>query len=214
MAALPISYRDIITPYNIYGEEKVGVTSSANNRIYVARQGGYRYRMQLTLRPFTLLKGSDGVKFETIKIHLMEFPSFSVPMFNTVSNEITGTPEVLASATTGLNGVSDNQVKMDGATYTGDFQPGQYIQFSNKNKVYQVRSYDNIDNIITLVQPLRQNLESGGTVYLNYQALDYDNASFNGVMGEFVNEDFGESVSRIEDGVLARINTLALVENL
>ena len=45
MATLPIGYRDIITPYNPFAEEKAFITSSANNRAYVARAGGFRYSL-------------------------------------------------------------------------------------------------------------------------------------------------------------------------
>lgn len=210
MAALPIGYRDIITPYNVFSEEKTFLTTSANNRVYVARAGGYRYRVALNIRPFTLLKQSDSDQFELIRIHLAKYPFFSVPIFNTIVNEVSGTVLVDQAAPSGYNSVGDYDVKLT-ATPTGSFKPGQYIRFANKNKVYQVESHSGTD--ITLVQRLRQNLLVGDDE-LYYDELDYNGDSFNGVMGDFLNEDFGNAIAGVQDGVLGRINTLSLIENL
>ena len=212
MAALPISVRDIITPYSVYPEQKATVVPAANNRVYVTSQGGYRYRMTLNVRPFTVLRQEDSIAFEALRIHLARAARFEVPMINLVPNGITPGSTLTVTPLVNHNGPGMYDVNIAEGESFGTFGHGQYIQFSNRSKAYQIFSHTG--NNIKLIHPLRHNLIDGGTTTINYAALDANNTPFNGIMGSFVNEDFGNVATTIDSGVLAKVNQLSLIESV
>jgi hypothetical protein len=222
MAALPIGIRDIITPYMVYGEEQAEIVQSANNRVYVSRGGGYRYRMTLNLRPFNILNkthelgnsNSDAARFEYIRAKLTKYPQLDLPIINTIQNEIAGTAMVAYDDDHNRPGVYTVQV--DNLSFTGRFQSGQYIKFGapqGKEKVYQVEEYNYLTGVITLTQRLRQWVQTPARSII-YSEVDGLNIPFDGVMAGFVNEDFGHPVARIDDGIHGIIGPLSLIENI
>jgi len=213
-STLPISVREISTPYTVWGEENVNIVESSNNKIYISRGGGFRYRVTLNIIPFNILSSESAVRFEFLRAYLTRNPSFSIPILNTIPNQIVGSPEVIASFTDNEPGF--DTVLVDTGTFTGDFQPGQYIKFSNKEKVYQVGDYNSGTGVITLTQKLRQkvNPENAINKTISYAGVDYYGTAFDGITGSFVNEDFGNPVASIDDGILGRISPLVLIENI
>jgi len=210
MALLPINVSHIITPYLVYGEENTSVLQAVNNRVYVSRGGGYRYKVTLSLRPFTILSSEDATIFEGIRMFLTKYPQMDIPVLNVVDNLIPAidVPEILDHAT--YNQPGQYVVYHDPTSYSNNFTPGQFISFSNKAKVYQIESISG--NNLTLTQRLRQTLTSAHTI--NHVGYDTSNVLFNGVTGGFVNEDFGNPVASINGGILGQINTLSLIENI
>jgi len=223
MAALPIRLRDIVTPYLVWGEEKADIISAANNRLYVTRGGGYRYRIRLNIRPFNILAQDQQVRFEALRAFLTKYPQFSVPIINTVPNNVSDAGLYNIDTPDGThNEVGGYTVKVPASSWStlGQFNPGQYIKFSDKAKVYQVESQNS--NIITLTQRIRNKLDGSENIIfqepiapsVNYFGIQWSNENFNGVMCDVVNEDFGNPSGSVEDGILGNINTLVLLESI
>ena len=208
MAELPISIRDIITPYDLFGEEVAEVYQSSNNRVYVARGGGYRYSLNLNIKPMSILSTTESVKFETVRAFLTKNPQMEIPIFNVVPNTVTGTATCQADAIHGQPGAYT--VKINAGSYGGGpFQTGQYVTFGVKAKIYQIESYS--AEILTLVQRLRHTVTAGDVI--GY-AGNFGGVDFNGIVGGFVNQDFGNRTARIEGGILGQIGPLSLIENI
>ena len=219
MAALPFPYTDIITPYNVWGEESSSILQSINQRVYVTRRGGYRYKMTLSLRPYTLLSEDDSAQFDLLRTFLTKYPQFSVPMLNNQLNTFDdlGVPVTVEDMTGDdtYNVPGAYKVRIPGTGWSGQFYPGQYIKFSDKDKVYQVEEQNGQD--IVLAQRLRQTLNPVGinpAADIIYEEADGINLPFNGVMCGMVNEDFGYSNGQVTDGVLGQIGPLSLIENI
>ena len=208
---LPITDRDIITPYVVAAEEPAAVSVALNNTVRVVRSIAHRFVATLTLRPYRALiyehdaatisgelPADQGQKIATF---LAKNPSFQMPVFNNRPN-----PNTAGVTTSGANVVNDYTINV-----TSDiFFIGQYIRFNGFTKLYQIADVG--VGTITLAQPLRHAVSSLTPII--YKET-YDNGTtFNGVMGTFTNLDFGLPLQRVEGGVLMEIGPLNLVETL
>jgi len=220
MKILPITARDISTPYSVSSEEPARVQVAANRTISVSRSIAHHMLMTLTLIPYRYLIYSrldlqpeieanrlPADKGRQLATFLNQNASFLVPVFNNRPNPFINS---IIPITVAIEAnISDYEVEVDVAD--GLF-PGQYIRFENKAKLYQIASVNSLQLKITLVNPLRSKVPLG-TKIITAETL-YDGTVFNGVLGAFVNSDFGVSLQKVENGVLAEIGPLSLKENL
>lgn len=201
MATLPISWRDIATPYQLLNEERADFLQAADNTPTVVRQGGARFALALSLVPMSEV--SRSLDIETIEAFLDAEPVFDVPLVNKRASQTSGTYTVNA-----IRSVGDLTIPV--VAGAGGFHVGQLIRFNGKGKVYRVRSFSG--GTITLTKPLRQSLSLGQAVI--HAETDGAGAAFDGVLGNFTNLDFGNTAPRVEDSIINYFGPMRLVESL
>jgi len=209
MAYLPINVHDVVTPYNIGPEEAAELVMTSSNKAAISRRGGFVYSLTMGITPFNLLTKSSNETYWNIVGSLSLNPYLYVPVFNIAPTEsfVAGTDKL------GISGSA--KVGSTTLTVAGEIlRPGQFLKIGNKTKIYQVASHEK--GILTLSKPLSQNVSSGDNLILSeaYTQGDMEDEFFDGVFGYFVNEDFGMTVNRIEDGILGKIGPLKFKEKL
>jgi hypothetical protein len=232
MSYLPIAKRDIVTPFNIAAGESASLVVTANNKASFARRGGFHYSLTMGIRPYNLLIDSQNYTYWDIVTFLNTNPFFYVPIFNmretrvfAVSPTITVNGDHLpGDYTVNINGMTGGTATNDPLYNAADpsstpaltLRPGEFIKFAGKDKVYQVRSH--VGNVVTLIQPLVAAVSNTTAVtykeQLNQAGHPLNGVTFSGVFGKFINEDFGNPINRIEDGILGSIGPLKLKEKL
>jgi len=201
MSNLPINKSDIITPFNISASENVDIVTAANNKTSLARRGGFHYLLTMGIRPYSVIKDKDNEKYWSIVTFLNRYPFFYVPLYNLIEPTVTG------SVSTGGGSIGDTQLTVS----AGGFRPGMFIKFAGKDKIYQIAVAGS--STITLAHPLVATVPNGTSVIYK-ETNTVDGLQMNGIYGKFINEDFGNPVNRIEDGILGRIGPLSLKEKL
>ena len=207
MASLPIAHTEIVTPYVINEDEVVDILDTANHTTAVVRQGGQRFSISASLAPIHI--GRDPGHFAEIDVFLAANPTFEFPVKNVA-------PVTLATTvtTSQARSVGDTTVTVTlGAAGQGAPVAGQFITFAGSNKIYRILSYASggaTTGTITLTKPLRQSVSNSALVTTT--GTDGKGNSFSGVMGTFVNVDFGAPMHRIDDSVLARFGPFQLIE--
>lgn len=210
MATLPISVSRIMTPYRLNEDETASFTESASGSTKVVRHGGHRLSLSLAIEPINILNEPEF--YAELDMFLVTYPFFAVPIQNSVETTLSTTVTVTAAAAVGSLTIS---VRL-GAANKGSPVPGQFIRVGpTKTKVYRVASYTpstTTAGVITLTKPLRHAATPNQVVV--WDGKDGTDSSFSGVLGVFVNPDFGHPLHRIESGVLAKFGPLELVEYL
>ena len=209
MAYLPISIHDVVTPYNVGPEEAAELVMTSSNKASISRRGGFVYSLTMGITPFNLLTKSSNETYWNIVGSLSLNPYIYVPVFNIAPTE----SFVDGKSTLSISGaakVGSDTLLVSGAT----LRPGQFVRITSKTKIYQVASHDG--STLILSKPLSQNVTAGDTLTISETYSDGDLAGqpFDGVHGYFVNEDFGMTVNRIEDGILGKIGPLKFKEKL
>lgn len=211
MSYLPITMRDIVTPFNISSGESASLVNTASNKASFVRNGGFHFTLTMGIRPYNLRVGEQNKRYWEIVTYLSANPFFKVPLINMYRAPIYDTaPQITVN---GEHLPGDNTVSV---TSTSEkLYPGTFIRFSNKDKVYQVLSHPSGSNTVTLSHPLAAKVPAG--TELIYDEADQflnDGTMLQGVYGKFLNEDFGNPVNRIEDGIIGNIGPLSLKEKL
>ncbi len=201
MAKLPISWRDIATPYQPRHEEEVDVLQAADRSPTIVRQGSHSVSLALSLVPMNQLQ--RGADIEALATFLDTYPVFQVPLVNKNPSATSGTYTVSV-----IRNVGDLTVPVVGGA--GGFHVGQGIRFLGKGKVYKVADFT--AGTITLNKPLRQNLSAGQEVV--YAETDARAETFDGVNGTFTNLDFGLTAPRVEDAIINYFGPIRLLESL
>ena len=213
MSYLPIAKRDIVTPFNIAAGESASLVVTANNKASLVRQGGFHYSLTMGIRPYNLLVDSQNYTYWDVVTFLNTEPYFYVPIFNMRETEIFAAAPTITTVGTHAPGVQTITIAGYGAN---SFRPGEFIKLGNKNKIYQVRSH--AGNQLSLAQPLLSDLPTGSAVIyketLSQVGHPMNGVAFSGVFGYFINEDFGNPINRIEDGIIGNIGPLKLKEKL
>jgi len=209
MALLPISKKDITTPYNVSTEEAAELVITSSNRASVARRGGFCFSMVMGVRPYNLLQDKDNTRYWSIATTLARYPYLQIPIYNIIASpgfnpKLTNLPFLTVSIAA-LPGDSEVVLTND---VSSALRVGQFISFGDKSKVYQVARIDK--SKIELSHPLVQHVPQ--LEPLNYMCKDYYGNNVDGVMGYFVNEDFGNPVCSIDDGILGNIGPLKFRE--
>jgi hypothetical protein len=200
MALLPITMLDIITPYMVASEETITMVTAANRKQAVVRSLSHQFTMKLQLKPINVRTHSS--RYYELITFLTKNSSFEVPIMNLFDNTVTGTITVSGSHVVGDDSISCNNSSL--------FQPGQFIRFSNKSKLYQVQYASG--GLLYLSHGLRHAVPNATTI--TYADTYYDSTALNGVRATFINDDFGSVYGSIEDGVLGTFATLTLKEDL
>jgi len=208
---LPITLGDIITPYNISPIEAADIVVAASGRSTVVRRGGFVFAAQLNIKPINILSSAN--RFWEIVTFLNSNAIFTIPCHNIAPS---GVPSGVNVQVAAIASVGEVAIEVNTTGYT--FNPGQYIKFdTGHTKLYQVMAHQvGATDVITLSQPLVQNLTTSNRVVFEAQPTTeyYGNTPLDGVMGLFINEDYGSPQHRIEDGILGRVNPLALREKV
>ena len=214
MATLPITIRDIVTPFSLNSEENVTISTATNRTMVIGRSISSQWSLLLNLKPYRMQVYTQtpqpdysstpltSDRFHAISSFLAREPVFKVPIYNNRPNELPPTPAVTLTAEVGERDVS--------VTFRTDFRVGQYIRFSGFNKMYQVAAINPTN--ITLTQALRQRVTAGTAII--YSETDYNGDAFNGVLCNFLNMDFGSVLHGIDNGVLGTIGPIKLREFL
>lgn len=200
MATLPVSLLQIITPHGLHPEERADVVGEAANRPRVTPLGGTRYALNLSLAPINIVH--DPATYNELRTFLAKHPLFSVPLESLGPGSATGVWTVSGPHLVGATDIT--------VTGTGSMKPGQLLQFGIKEKVYEVE--DSAANVITLAQPLRQNLSDGDAI--TYTATTAKGEAFTGVLGLFEHLDYGNPFHTVDGGVVARFGPLRLAESI
>jgi len=203
MAFLPIYISDIVTPYNIGVNEAADLVIAANNKSSIVRRAGYYYSAVIGIKDRNMRANADS--FWRIVSFMAANPKFSVPLHNMQASNVR--PEQVVNVTV-LAPVNAKSLTI--SSISERFNPGQYIKFANKPKLYQVLSH--VGNILSLMQPLSAAVPASTRII--FKETGYDGEVFNGIMGEFLNEDFGIPNYKIEDGLIGSIGPLTLREVL
>lgn len=203
MATLPIAVSQIGLPWQVHVEENVDILQSANNTPQVVSHGGWRLAVSLNIVPVNSV--ADPATVEEIATFLEANSVFDLPLLNQSANTMSGSWTV-----DGAHSVGDTTIVVNPGTGTPN--PGQYIRFGSKKKVYRVASYGGSPTTITLTKPLRQALADTDTI--TYTGTDGKSNAFDGVLGEFVNLDFGGTTHNLDDALVARFGPFKLVESL
>lgn len=191
----------MVFPYNPNEDEISDFFESGNNTPYIVRHGGSRVSLNLAIAPVFVL--NDPATVEEIATFLATNPTFSVPLKNFVASTLSGSWTI-----NGAHTVGDTTISVTAGT--GTPQPGQWLLFGTKKKVYRVASY--AAGTITLTKPLRHALAGGESI--TYSGTDGKLNAFDGVLCEFTNRDFGGPTHRIDSGLVARFGPFRLVESL
>ncbi len=206
MATIPIATAEIITPYVLVEEETVDVLQSSSKTTSVISRGGNRWMLLLAIAPINIRK-SPG-HYDELNVFFATKSIFSVPLTNTTPNKLTGSIAVSEDANVG-----STKVILDIPASNGQPNVGQLITFSNKSKVYRVASHRKLTSNrteIILTKPLRQSLDTYVSVI--YSGTDGASETFDGVLGSFVNVDYGRTNHRVDQGILAKFGPLKLIE--
>jgi hypothetical protein len=201
MATLPISWRDIATPYQLLSQEDPSVLMAGDRTPTVVRQGSHSLALTLSLIPMN--QQQRGETIEALEAFLDANPVFELPLVNKRASVTTGTYTVTA-----IRNVGDYTVPVGGGA--AGFQVGQMVRFNGKGKVYKVADFS--PGLITLSKPLRQSLSIGQAVI--YSEVDGAGAAFDGVLGSFTNLDFGNTAPRVESSIINYFGPMRLVESL
>jgi len=228
MSYLPIAKRDIVTPFNISMGESASLVETTNHKASLVRQGGFHYSLTMGIRPYNLMVDSQNERYWEIVTYLAANPFFKVPLFNMFSEERRVAPDAYAWAAAGNFGTGtivtvtsqslpgDNTLIISLSSNTAKLRTGDFIRIGSKDKVYQVQKHEN--NVLTLAQPVIATTEVGDRVFFSelFQQSGHpmDGVRFSGVFGKFINEDFGNPINRIEDGIIGNIGPLSLKEKL
>jgi len=217
---LPIEMRDLITPYNLAANEAANMVVTSNSKASFVRRGGFYFTLDMGIRPYNLRVASQVERYWEIVGFLNKYPSFSVPVHNMQPSKMKdGNGNFLSLTVQGgpyVPGyVSGILVTDRGANM---LNPGQYVKFGSNNKLYQVQYHNTSTDRIYLTQPLSHTVTSGNAVvhdeYSTESGHPMENIRHNGIWVEFLNEDFGNPINRIEDGILGNIGPLKLRERL
>jgi len=217
---LPIELRQIVTPYNLAANESANMVVTSNNKASFVRRGGFFHTLDLGITPFNLRVESQAEAYWRIVGFLNKYPSFAVPIHNMQPNKMETSPGNFQALTVlsgpYVPGYTGGILTQDlGAAY---LNPGQYIKFSTNDKLYQVEYHDTSAERIYLTQPLSHTVRSTNSIVHNEVSTDVghpmENVNFNGIWCEFLNEDFGNPINRIEDGIMGMIGPLKLREKL
>lgn len=183
-------------------DEKTDYLESANNTPQLIRHGGTRWSFPLVIVPVNMV--TDAATAAEIDVFMDSNYVFDVPMLNFPASSNSGTWTV-----NGAHSVGDTTVNCNAGT--GSLTPGQFLTFGTKKKVYRVRSYT--AGVITLTKPLRQALADTDAIV--YTGTDGKSNAFDGVLGEFINKDFGQGANyRIDNELVAHFGPFRLVESL
>ena len=187
MAVLPISHRHYALPYTLVNGEDTTTYRSSNRRPTVVRHGSHSFEFTLQLIPFNVVNAKSFI--ENLSTFLEMNAVFDIPINNRITNTLSGNWRISGGHRVGASSISVNPA-------VGAPQVGQYLRFGTKSKVYRVRAYNR--GTITLTKPLRQSLRDRDA--LIYSAVDGLGDRFDGVLGEFVNKDFGYTNPKIDQG--------------
>jgi len=221
MSTLPITKRDIVTPFNISMGESASLVTTASNKSSFARQGGFHYALTMGIRPYNLRVDSQNYRYWDIVTFLAGSPFFYVPIFDMVESEVYKWNDQGVITVEDDEPVlpGDNTLRISLNVNEARFRPGQFIKIGEKDKLYQVRSHAGTS--LTLSQPVVSTVNNGDRVrysQVNPAGMPEDHPLYgvriNGVYGKFLNEDFGNPVNRIEDGIIGNIGPLSLKEKL
>ena len=201
MAVLPVPYTSVGLPWALSEDENIEFLESANNTPQSIRHGGHRFSLPLELVPVFMV--NDAATAAEIDVFLAANVSFEIPLINMPASTNSGTWTV-----DGAHSIGDTTIDLN--VGTGDLQPGQFIRFGTKKKVYRVRSW--ASPTVTLTKPLRQDLSDLDAVV--YTGTDGKSNNFNGVLGEFMNKDFGSPSYTVDEELVARFGPFRLVETL
>ena len=213
MATLPISKRDMVTPYNIAAIESAELVVTSSNKAAVSRRGGFAFSFTMGIRPYNLLSNSDNDRYYEILSEISRSPYMFVPVYNIIETETFKNNVTSSGVTTGA-AVGDDEIVIPLTSNSVKIRAGQFVKFSNKDKLYQVASHSGGN--IKFTKPLSHTVSSSDTIVFSeiHKAGPTVNELFDGVHGYFVNEDFGNPVSQIEDGILGKIGPLQFMEKL
>ena len=201
MATLPISVSQIALPYNPTEDENITYLESANNTPQLVRFGGSRVSLTLNIIPISVI--NDPGEVETISTFLASNPVFSVPLVNFVTTNLSGW------TVNGAHTVGDTTIDVNAGT--GTPQVGQWIHFgAGLSKCYRIASY--AAGTITLAKPLREALSD--LTAIGHGDVDGKGTSFDGILCEFINKDFGGPTHYIDGDKVARFGPFRLVESL
>ena len=219
MSTLPITKRDIVTPFNISMGESASLVTTASNKASFARQGGFHYALTMGIRPYNLMVDSQNYRYWDIVTFLAGQPFFYVPIFDMIESEVyKWNPQGIVTVVEDvLPGNSSFRISLNSTA--AKFRPGQFIKIGDKDKLYQVRSH--VGTSISLAQPVVAKVNSTDRVrysQINPEGMPEEHPlhglRINGVYGKFINEDFGNPINRIEDGIIGNIGPLSLKEKL
>jgi len=197
---LPINKSDIVTPYNVSAKESASLVETANERAFFVRRGGFHFTMTMGLRPYNIIRDDQNSKYWKIVTFLATHSNFYVPLYPAVENSLFETKPAIS-----LDGnveVGNNIISVDRQS---GLRAGDFIKIGNKDKIHQVLRHEGYQ--IELTQPISHK----GT---DSDSIIYHERNENCIFGLFLNLDFGEPISRIEDGILGSIGPLTLKEKL
>ena len=217
---LPIELRNIVTPYNLAANEAANMVVTSNNKASFVRRGGFHFTLDLAITPFNLTVRSQAERYWEIVGFLNKYPSFGVPIHNMIPSNMIGDSgqyhAMRVQEGPYAPGYTEG-IKVNGLGARG-LNPGQYIQIGLHNKLYQVIRHDMENYRIYLSQPLSATINTSDSVIHDEYTTDnlhpMLNVRFNGLWVDFINEDFGNPVNRIEDGIMGNIGPLKLREKL
>jgi len=213
MATLPISKRDMVTPYNIAAIESAELVVTSSNKAAVSRRGGFAFSFTMGIKPYNLLGTSDNDRYWSIVSELDRSPYMFVPVYNIIETDTFKNNVTSSGVVTGAVAGSD-EIVVALTSASVKIRAGQFVKFGNKDKLYQVASHSG--GSVKFTKPLSHTVTSADTLVFSelHKAGPAVNELFDGVHGYFVNEDFGNPVSQIEDGILGKIGPLQFMEKL
>jgi len=213
MATLPISKRDMVTPYNIAAIESAELVVTSSNKAAVSRRGGFAFSFTMGIRPYNLLSDSDNNRYWSIVSELSRSPYLFVPVYNIIETNTFKNGVTSSGVVTGAI-VGNDEIVVALTSDSVQIRAGQFVKFNNKDKLYQVASHSG--GRVKFTKPLSHTVTSSDTLVFSeiHRAGATVNELFDGVHGYFVNEDFGNSVNQIEDGILGKIGPLQFMEKL
>jgi len=197
---LPIVKSDIVTPYNVSAQESASLVETANQRAFFVRRGGFHFTMTMGLRPYNIIRDEQNTRYWKIVTFLSTHSNFYVPLYPTIENNLFETkPDIELD---GDVGVGNNIISVDREK---GLRSGDFIKVGSKDKIHQVLRHEG--GQIELTQPISHKGLEG-------DPITYHENNENCVYGLFLNLDFGQPISRIEDGILGSIGPLTLKEKL
>ena len=205
MADLPINIADIITPYHINVNEITSLVVSANSKSRMIRSGSQYFSMEMGIKPRNMMRHPD--EFWRIATFLQSNPTFSAPMHNMQASKFAINEGLTLQSTNVTSGAAIGATRV-AVSSSQNYNAGQYVKFGSRTKVYQVTTADS--TYIYLSTPLRQVVGQGDLCI--WREDGWNGETFDGIMGLFNNEDFGNPSHKIEDGIMGTFNNLVLRE--
>jgi len=200
MAKLSIRKRDIITPYNLSPIEASELVVTSSNRASVSRRGGFCFSLTMGIRPYSMIDKDDFEQYWRLVGELSRDPYLEVPLYNAIETD------TFKAGIEVITPTASRPVGADTITVsTSLIMPGQIFRVDAK--LYQAANV--AGSTIFLSKPLSQEIDTSTQIVLSEDKNDHD-----GPDGYFVNEDFGNPVNRIEDGILGVIGPLQFKEKL